>query len=222
MESWALVVGLIGEGQEIHLGEEAGLGQWNDAIRESAASWIVHCPDKIAYFFTHAATTHTSERLDLTVSLRSHIAEDVQRWVAQVLGGQVDVAPATAAQIARQGFDMYITRNLETAKSYVRERYAGQEDKRFGPSLVKEQSPWGIHTEYQPQTTSGGAGTTTSLRPSSLAASLTTWQRVRRQGLELDFPIIGWGTILFIRPCLSEINRDQGNPASFESTVIGF
>jgi hypothetical protein len=31
MNSWALMVALIGEGQEIHLGEESGLTQWNDS-----------------------------------------------------------------------------------------------------------------------------------------------------------------------------------------------
>ncbi|GHO78438.1 hypothetical protein KSD_62090 [Ktedonobacter sp. SOSP1-85] len=29
MNSWTLMIGLIGEGQEIHLGEEAGIEQWN-------------------------------------------------------------------------------------------------------------------------------------------------------------------------------------------------
>src|SRR5205085_11576383 len=28
MNSWAMILGLVGEGQEIHLGEEAGLRQW--------------------------------------------------------------------------------------------------------------------------------------------------------------------------------------------------
>jgi hypothetical protein len=32
MNSWALMVALIGEGQEIHLGEEPGLAQWNDFV----------------------------------------------------------------------------------------------------------------------------------------------------------------------------------------------
>jgi hypothetical protein len=32
MDSWALMVALMGEGQEIHLGEESGLAQWNDFV----------------------------------------------------------------------------------------------------------------------------------------------------------------------------------------------
>ena len=32
MNSWALMVALIGEDQEIHPGEESGLAQWNDFV----------------------------------------------------------------------------------------------------------------------------------------------------------------------------------------------
>lgn len=32
MNFWALMVALIGEGQEIHIGEESGLPQWNTAL----------------------------------------------------------------------------------------------------------------------------------------------------------------------------------------------
>jgi hypothetical protein len=45
-----MIVGLIGEGQEIHLGEEAGLIQWNQAIASSEAQWHVHCPTKVANY----------------------------------------------------------------------------------------------------------------------------------------------------------------------------
>jgi Schlafen group 3, DNA/RNA helicase domain len=39
---WSLVVGLIGEGQEIYLGEESGLGQWADAVRGAPTHLVVH------------------------------------------------------------------------------------------------------------------------------------------------------------------------------------
>lgn len=42
-----LMVGLIGEGQEIHLGEEAGLGRWNDALACMPEPWVIHCPVKM-------------------------------------------------------------------------------------------------------------------------------------------------------------------------------
>jgi hypothetical protein len=48
MKGWAMMVGLIGEGQEIHLGEEAGIEQWNTALDAMHGHWTVHCPRKCA------------------------------------------------------------------------------------------------------------------------------------------------------------------------------
>lgn len=47
---WCVVVGLIGEGQEIHVGEEAGLIQWRHAVEGCANpdDWEVHCPPEAA------------------------------------------------------------------------------------------------------------------------------------------------------------------------------
>lgn len=32
-KQWFVVIGLVGEGQEIHSGEEGGIGLWNEAIK---------------------------------------------------------------------------------------------------------------------------------------------------------------------------------------------
>ncbi|MDP9372505.1 MAG: DUF2075 domain-containing protein, partial [Chloroflexota bacterium] len=201
MPGWALVVGLIGEGQEIHLGEEAGLGQWNDALATTRQPWTVHCPAKVARFFHAAARVCPDDRLDLTTSLRSHLAEDVHRWVRELLEGQLDAAAQTAGTVAAQGFDMYATRDLDAATAYVRERYEGQVDKRYGllaSSKAKNLAPYGIRTDWS---------STKNLRegpwyndPPGSRHSCCQLRDVATefasQGLELDFPIIGWGSDL--------------------------
>lgn len=103
MDGWALMVGLIGEGQEIHLGEEAGLAQWNAAIASCTQPWIVHCPAKIANVFPAAALFYANEALNLTVSLRSHLEEDVQDWVQRLLDGRLQQAAALSERINAQG-----------------------------------------------------------------------------------------------------------------------
>ena len=47
---WCVVVGLIGSGQEIHVGEEAGIGQWATAIERSRhrEAWTIHTAPAIA------------------------------------------------------------------------------------------------------------------------------------------------------------------------------
>ena len=44
---WCVLLGLVGSGQEIHVGEEAGLGQWRTALEKAggAGGWTVHAPD---------------------------------------------------------------------------------------------------------------------------------------------------------------------------------
>ncbi len=198
MGSWAVVVGLVGEGQEIHLGEEAGLGQWNDAIAALPGPWIVHCPERIARQFPAASQVQSDDRLDLTVSLRSHLAEDVQRWIGEVLGGDLDGAAVTNRRMTAQGFDAYLTRDLSVAEHYARERYAGQEDKRYGllaSSKAKNLVPFGIRNDYS---------FTKNLRegpwyndPPDSRFSCCQLRDVATefacQGLELDFPIVCWG-----------------------------
>lgn len=121
---WALMVGPIGEGQETRVGEGAGLIQWNDAIARTSDPWTVHCPRKIADIFDSAERLDTGESLNLDMSLRTHLAEDVQGWVQDLLDGRLDAAAAHAEAMERQGFRLYLTRELERATGYVRERVA--------------------------------------------------------------------------------------------------
>ena len=200
MNGWAMMVGLIGEGQEIHLGEEAGLGQWNDAIAAVGGGWTVHCPAKLAPLFPKA-TVLAADELDLTTSLRSHLAEDVQNWVRQLLDGDLGAAANTAEVVAGQGFDLYVSRDLEAAKAYVQERYAGNQDKRYGllaSSKAKDLECYGIRN---------GFNFTKVLREGpwyndppdsrfSCCALNDVATEFACQGLELDFPIVAWGSDL--------------------------
>ena len=70
--------------------------------------------------------------LDLTKTLRSHIAEDVALWVEKLIDGNISSANELAIKIKSSGFELYITRDLDQAKSYATGRYEGQTEKRFG------------------------------------------------------------------------------------------
>ena len=198
--SWGLMVGLIGEGQEIYLGEEAGLGQWNEAVRSNPDRWTVHCPSKIANIFSAANRLDVDESLNLDVSLRSHIAEDVQSWVQHVLDGRLDAAAPLCQRMGRQGYRLYVTRELPRATRYVRERYRTEEDKRYGflGSSKGRLNDFGIPTDfystqrmkvgpwyYDPPESTGSC--------CQLNSAATEFQC---QGLELDLPVVGWGVDL--------------------------
>lgn len=198
LDSWALMVGLIGEGQEINRGEEAGIAQWNAALGEMDKPWSVHCPPSLAGVFTNAVSLHVEERLSLDTTLRSHRAEEIHRWVALFLDGQIDSCKLLANVLIGQGFGMYVTRDIEAARLYVRERYKGMRDARFGllaSAKARNLAEHGFLNEYQ-FTRNMRVGPWFSddpTSPYSCCALRDTATEFQCQGLELDMPIIGWG-----------------------------
>ena len=119
---WCVVVGLIGGGQEINRGEEkAGLGQWADAIRASrrATDWSVHGPAPTADTFVGLAF-QVDASLSLDKSLRSHLASELHRFVADLL--RRDPVPASdlaeiATRLGIEGHDLRVTRDLNAGKA---------------------------------------------------------------------------------------------------------
>ena len=198
LDSWALMVGLIGEGQEINRGEEAGIAQWNDALAAMDKPWHVHCPPSLAPVFTNAAETTIEERLSLDVTLRSHRAEEIHKWVALLLAGDLSECKPLAERLLSQGFELYVTRDLEAAKTYARERYAGAADARYGllaSSKARNLAGYGFTNEYQ-FTKNMRVGPWFADPPESAYSCCSfrdTATEFQCQGLELDMPIIGWG-----------------------------
>ncbi|MFC1947533.1 DNA/RNA helicase domain-containing protein [Chloroflexota bacterium] len=200
-DDWRFMVGLVGEGQEIHVGEEGGLPQWNDAIEKTGGKWIVHCPPKLKETFTSTSNVILHDELDLTVSLRSHLAEDVQDWVSNLLDGDLKIAKALSQYLEDQGFDIYITQDLDQAKDYVRKRYLDQFDKKYGliaSSKAQDLEYYGIHNDYfSTRKVQYGPWYNNDLTDKRSCCSLE--QVVTEfgcQGLELDFPIVCWGSDL--------------------------
>ena len=196
--TWALMVALIGEGQEIHLGEESGLPQWNAALSAMQKKWIVHCPEKIAYHFTALPTIEKNNVLDLTVTLRSHVAEEVTQWIKALLDGDLITARTLAERLYCNGFDVYITQDINAATMYVKERYKGDEEARFGlmaSSKAKNLAKYGINTDWN-CTRNIRVGQWYNDPPNSFTSCCSLREVVTEfgcQGLELDFPIVCWG-----------------------------
>jgi hypothetical protein len=153
---WCVVIGLIGTGQEIHVGEEAGIGQWREAVENTTrrTEWHVHIPPSaIEHFRPCSVRVEIVPALSLDVELRQHAAEHLHGYVAGLLAGD---PPASLSPLAglleKEGFNLRIARNLEVAKAYLRDRYAENAEARFGivaSSKDKELVRFGISNDYQ-------------------------------------------------------------------------
>jgi hypothetical protein len=197
---WSVLVGLVGEGQEIHTGEEAGIEQWKAAIDPTNATteWRVWCAEKLRNTFARHGV-ETDDRLDLTVSLRSRRAEVLHSWVAETLDGTLAPAARKAMAIQTEGFPMYLTRSLDEAKDYARWRYREEPDKRYGlvaSSHAKILPKHGVPNDFM--TTNefmrfGQWYNAPREDPRSCCALELPVTEFGCQGLELDLPIICWG-----------------------------
>lgn len=197
---WSVLVGLVGERQEIYAGEEAGIGQWADALDppKSSVDWRVHCAPKLAPTFSRHRVA-TANVLDLTVSLRSRRAEDLHQWVAALLAGELGAAARSAAPLHNDGFTMYLTRSLDDAKDFVRVRYEGEPDARYGLIASSQDTKMlpqhGISNDFM-ATKRVKYGPWYDAPPDDPLSCCQLRDVVTEfgcQGLELDMPIIGWG-----------------------------
>jgi hypothetical protein len=203
---WCVVVALVGSGQEIHLGEEAGVGQWQDAITRSRLmdAWTVHTPSHLAASFSQILNREASDSLHLTAELRYHLATEVHEFVGGLLDESAGPGLATLAEtLEGEGYHLRITRDLGEAKGYLTERYRDAPDARYGllassrdTDLARFGVPNDWHStqrlKYGPWF---GEGDNDSLGRScrTLRECVTEFGC---QGLELDAVLLAWGTDL--------------------------
>ena len=197
INSWSLIIGLVGEGQSIHIGEESGLKLWKNAITRSEQNWRIFCPEKLENTFSESNTVFHNE-LDLTKTLRSHIAEDVALWVEKLIDGNSSFANELSDEIRNQGFELYITRDLELGKLYAIGRYEGQNEKRFGliaSARDKILPEFGIDNDFMTtRRFKGGPWFNDSPNSTTSCCALNSVAtEFQCQGLELDLPIVCWG-----------------------------
>ena len=199
---WCVVVGLIGSGQEIHVGEEGGIVQWRHAIERSSnpSAWTVHAPAELERHFQGLATCW-DRCLNLDQEIRYHLTPKVHEFVAGLLedGGPAPLIRDFGKELLRDGHRFLLTRDLEVARAYARDRYGESPRARYGliaSSREKHLVGYGVMNDYQ---------TTKRLRvgpwynadpddPDSCCRLRTVATEFAAQGLELDLAVLAWGT----------------------------
>jgi hypothetical protein len=206
---WCVVIGLIGNGQEIHVGEEAGLVQWRWAVERAARphDWTVHTPLQVADVFEGGpVTSKVHPTLNLDTEIRFHHAKDLHAYVAGLLAAEpAEQLRPLAERLEREGFHWRLTHSLTTAKDYLRERYSEDRDARFGliaSSKDRELVHWGVPNDFQSTKRvklgpwyGDGEDDFRGLSCRHLDACVTEFGA---QGLELDATLLTWGTDLVL------------------------
>lgn len=134
-EDWAVVVCLVGGGQEINTGE-AGISAWIDAALADFPEWQLCLSSRLTdeEYGAGAVIDRVrdlprvtfSDALHLGVSMRSFRAESVAQFVKQLL--DLDTTGARdSLQRVTQRFPLVLTRKVETAREWLRKHARGTE-----------------------------------------------------------------------------------------------
>jgi len=136
-EDWCVIVCLVGGGQEINRGE-AGLSTWIEALVDKFEDWQIFYPEQIEddvyswgtdmSSFLDSERTFVEPDLHLATSIRSFRSEKVSDFVNKIIEGDENSASSLAEQL--DNYPIKITRNLNVAKRWLKEKARGSE--RYG------------------------------------------------------------------------------------------
>ncbi|HUL00848.1 MAG TPA: DUF2075 domain-containing protein [Nitrospirota bacterium] len=196
---WAVVVCLVGGGQEINTGE-AGIAEWIEALNRSFQDWEVYISPRLndsEYAAGKAVKTlggrkmvQYREELHLSVSMRSFRAEHVSLLVKQLLDVDVAEARSTLNRVKAK-YPIMLTRDLVTAKQWLREKARGSE--RYGivvSSQAERLKPHAIDVNSPMNPINWFLEGKDDVRSSYYLEDVATEFDV--QGLELDWACVTW------------------------------
>ncbi len=196
---WGVIVCLVGGGQEINTGE-AGIGEWIEALNRSFPKWHIHISDRLTDSEYGAGAVlekiqdrpnvSYNENLHLSVSMRSFRAENVSLLVKQMLDLNADEARKTFRQLSKN-YPLVITRNLTSAKNWLKSNARGSE--RYGivvSSSAERLRPDAIHVKAPMDPVHWFLDGKEDVRSSYYLEDVATEFSI--QGLELDWACVTW------------------------------
>lgn len=198
-KDWAVIVCLVGGGQEINTGE-AGIGEWIRALNETFPDWQIYISSqltareyaegKVEDLLRNNSNVIYSDDLHLAVSMRSFRAESLSNLVHYLLDGDINKAREIYGSIADR-YPIALTRDLDTAKEWLKKKARGNE--RYGlvvSSKAYRLKPLAIDVRCKPDTVHWFLDDINDVRSSLFLEDAASEFDI--QGLELDWTCLVW------------------------------
>lgn len=196
---WAVIVCLVGGGQEINTGE-AGISEWLNAINNKFPSWYVcispnlkdseYVAEDAILTLSKRSVLNYEEDLHLAVSMRSFRAENLSTFVKHLL----DLDSGKAKELYRliEGkYPIVLSRDIVKAKQWLKEKARGSE--RYGivvSSQALRLKPYAIDIKSPMNPIHWFLEGKDDIRSSYFLEDVATEFHV--QGLELDWACVTW------------------------------
>ncbi len=200
-EDWAVIICLVGGGQEINTGE-AGITEWIKALNSMFKHWDVYISDKLTdaeyaegrvnELLQDNPRVTFAEELHLAVSLRSFRAETLSAFVQSLLTFNSNAADLYK-DVSSRNYPIVLTRDMKEARAWLRKQARGTQQTgilvtkvaaRFKPLAVQilaQDEENAVHWFLEDKT---------DVRSSNYLEDAAT--EIQVQGLELDYACILW------------------------------
>lgn len=198
-EDWCTIICLIGGGQEINTGE-AGVSEWLSSLKNNYPHWDIHYSNLIStddnYLsdielrnWVQSVATEKHE-LHLSVSVRSFRSEKISELMHEILEAKHERANTLLGEV-KNDFPILITRDLTTAKKWLRTQAKGSE--RIGlvaNSGGRRLRPLGIDVKNEISAPNWFLNNSDDIRSSYFLEEIATEFDI--QGLEIDWVCLAW------------------------------
>ena len=196
---WAVIICLVGGGQEINTGE-AGIDAWLEAVNIRFPQWDMFISSRLIdseyaagralEVIRQRPNSHFDDCLHLSVSMRSFRAENVSTFVKALLDCERQQACEAFAKLADR-YPITVTRDINLAKKWIRTHARGTE--RFGlvaSSKALRLKPHAIDVRVDVDPVHWFLNDKEDTRSSYYLEDAATEFQV--QGLELDWACVTW------------------------------
>ena len=200
-EDWAVIICLVGGGQEINTGE-AGITEWINALNNRFKHWNVFISNKLTEpeyaegrvndLLQENDKVTYSDKLHLAVSLRSFRAETLSAFIHSLLSFAPDAA-SLYQDVKQKGYPIVLTRDMEQARAWLRKQARGSQQTGVLVTKVAARfKPLAVHILGQGDENAVHwfLEDKTDIRSSNYLEDAAT--EIQVQGLELDYACVLW------------------------------
>ena len=198
-KDWAVILCLVGGGQEINTGE-AGIGEWIEAINRKYKNWDIYISDNLKdeeyaagnslSLIENKEKLFIENSLHLAVSMRSFRAEKLSEFVKKTLDNNIEEAKTLYKEFEEK-YPLVITRDIHKAKQWLKSQARGTE--RYGmvvSSKAQRLKPLAIDVRYDTDPVHWFLKENDDVRSSYYLEDVATEFHI--QGLELDWVCVTW------------------------------
>ena len=216
---WCTIICLIGGGQEINTGE-AGVSEWLSSLKNNYPNWDIHYSNLISTDENYLSNKELRDwlqivatekhELHLSVSVRSFRSERISELMHEILEANNSTVNNLFNEV-KNVFPIYLTRDLATAKNWLRSKAKGSE--RIGliaSSGGRRLRPLGIDVKNEISAPNWFLNNSDDIRSSNYLEEIATEFDI--QGLEIDWVCLAWDINYYFK-------NGQWNCQNFEGTT---